>query len=586
MKKINLIFSMLVLALIFSSCEKTLDPDEETEDNTTTGAIITHSANISANETWKSTSTHVIESTIYVDNATLTIEPGTTIKFKSGTSLYFGYSDPATLLAQGTSTLPIIFTSYAPSPSAGDWDHLYFADQASPNSVMTYCTVKYGGGYNSTGSEIYLYDSKITINNCTITNSEHYGVKLNDEASFVSFVNNSLSNNGNHPISMYANYVHTIGTGNIITGTTSNYGILVNADTYEQADETWLAQTSPYVIDGYIYIEKNSSAKLTIAPGAALAFTDGSGMYVGYSSDSYGTLIAEGTATNPITFTSSAASKSAGDWNHIYFDHGANNCKFNYCKFEYGGGYNSTGAMLNINEAIVTVKNSTFENSLHYAIKLDDEASFNEFSGNTFSYNSDYPVLIYANYVHTIGTGNVYNTNLGILVESDNIDQQGEITWKKQSCAYCLSGSTYLGSTSGTTLNIEAGTNIKFNSDASLYIGYTSGTYGRLIAEGTSTEAITFTSAAPSPSKGNWGQIYFDEGTMTGTIMDYCNISYGGGYNSSAGNLLINNCGANVTISNSDISHSEHYGIHVYSCNPTLTNNTYSNNPDGDVQVD
>ena len=83
--------------------------------------------------------------------ATLTIEPGVTVKFDSGKSLIV----EGTLVAQGTSSDEITFTSSAASPAAGDWGYIKFTGSSVPasfdgngdyssGSIMEYCTAEYG----------------------------------------------------------------------------------------------------------------------------------------------------------------------------------------------------------------------------------------------------------------------------------------------------------------------------------------------------------------------------------------------------------------------------------------------------------
>jgi len=547
---------------------------------------IEHSGTIESDETWIG-DVHLISSNLYVDGAILTIEPGAVVMFAAGAGIYLGYHSGfsgATLLANGTVDKPITFTSAGTTKSAGDWDYFGFYDGASTVSSMQHCLVEYGGGYSENYGMIHITGSSVSIENSIFRYSESFGFSLGDDGFFQSFTMNTLNDNGSHPISIYANHAHTIGTGNTIT---TDKGILVKNDDIEQENAIWLKQTCPYILSGNIYVESTTAAKLTIMPGVEVQMGNGAAIYMGYHSGTFGTLIADGTADERILFTSSAPamSKSPGDWDMLAFYGGAGtSSSMAYCDIEYGGGYSEHYGMIFVEESGVSISNSTIKNSLHKGITLRDDGSFTAFTDNTLESNAKYPIEIYSNWVHTIGTGNTFSTGPGIFVKGDDMEQS-DVTWLKHNVPYILDGNHYIESSAGANLTIESGTTVKFTESAAMYVGYHTGTFGNLIAIGEAGNEILFTSGAASgfEAPGDWDGLWFYDGTGSGTKLDRCIISYGGGYSANSGNLNIRNETAGIpVISNCQIKYSSAWGIYLgNNANPQLTDNTFTGNATG-----
>ena len=145
---------------------------------------VTVSGNITSNTTWTSNNTYLLSGTVYVDSGiTLTIQPGTIIR---GNDLIANSSlivkKGGRVIAQGTSTNPIVFTSNKPigSRTVGDWggvillgratmnqgvgfieglaaisDHQYGGSDDNDNSgILSYVRIEYGGYVFAQNKEI------------------------------------------------------------------------------------------------------------------------------------------------------------------------------------------------------------------------------------------------------------------------------------------------------------------------------------------------------------------------------------------------------------------------------------------------
>ncbi len=125
-----------------------------------TGQTITLQGRISADTTLKKGNTYILKGLVYVvGNKTMTIEAGSVIKGS------FSGSDVAALIitrgskiiANGTATDPIIFTSASPNPQSGDWGGIVICGKASINATFNGTANTYqveGGVDNANGDGI------------------------------------------------------------------------------------------------------------------------------------------------------------------------------------------------------------------------------------------------------------------------------------------------------------------------------------------------------------------------------------------------------------------------------------------------
>lgn len=114
--------------MIKASCEVTVIPSN--------GQQITVTGDITSDTRWYSNARYFLSGFVYVkNNATLTIEPGTIIKGVSGTKGSLIIERGSKIIARGTETKPIIFTSDKPKGQRGygDWGGLVICGKAPTN---------------------------------------------------------------------------------------------------------------------------------------------------------------------------------------------------------------------------------------------------------------------------------------------------------------------------------------------------------------------------------------------------------------------------------------------------------------------
>ncbi|MCD4820318.1 MAG: right-handed parallel beta-helix repeat-containing protein [Candidatus Cloacimonetes bacterium] len=490
---------------------------------------------------------YVIGGNVTVNNGeTLTIEEGNTLKFETNFYLQvFG-----ALIANGTSTNHISFTSNQQTPAPGNWKYIFF-NGSDPGTILNYCNISYGG---VSAANIYVYNSgnNVTISNCIIENSGTLGIYVY-LSSYPNISDCTIQNNNSYAIQTPANNVKNItGTMNI-TGNVNN-SIFVEAGTIYTG--TWLNHNVPYVIDGDITI--NNGDTLTIEEGNTIKFNEGKQLQV------IGALVAEGTELKHITFTSNQEIPNSGYWKYIYFNSADPGCSLSYCDISYGG-ISSGNIILNNSGNNVTISNCLIEESGTIGIYAYNNSNPN-ISDCTIQNNDNYAIRTLANSVKNItGTmniaGNEYNS---IFVDAETIYTG---TWLYHNVPYVIGGDVTIND--GNTLTINEGNTLKFNGSFHLQV------LGTLIADGTDANHITFTSNQEIPNTGDWRYIYFN-GADAGCSLSYCEISYGG---SSTANIYINNSNNNISISNCEIKESANSGLYLANnSNPTISNSVINNN--------
>ncbi|RLI47212.1 hypothetical protein DRO69_01155 [Candidatus Bathyarchaeota archaeon] len=139
------------------------------------------------------------------------------------------------------------------------------------------------------------------------------------------------------------------------------------------------------------------------------------------------------------------------------------------------------------------------------------------------------------------------------------------------------------------TLTIEPGVEVRFGGNFWLIVN------GKLIANGTPDNMITFTSNKHQPQAGDWGSIIFSNRTLQSTLA-YCSVKYAtNGTTIENGNVEIKNCEIStnlqngitieegtVVIRNNEITNNIQSGIHVTGDNQvTIQDNTIRSNANG-----
>jgi parallel beta-helix repeat protein len=492
---------LLLIAIFITSCDQLLENEDETLENAITGDIV-------ANTTWDEDE-YIIDGYISISNATLTIAPGTIVKFTENSCLYV--STGGGLIADGT-TEKITFTGT--ESEEGWWNSLVFeANAVNANCQLINCEIMYGG---SGASGMIVVYNNATIKNCTISHSASDGIYVAEQKTPV-LKDNTITDNAKSPVNLDFSSIGILDTaGGSWSGNSQNY-IAVRSINELTTDATLRPMGIPFrFVDGRYWI---TDAVLTIKPGVTIEMGEGTDLQARTAAG----ILALGTSDSVITLTGVVAQK--GYWHYVGFNADAVNadCHLNYCVIEYGGdidGDDNGDALLQIHNNAV-VENCIIRESSAYGVRLHPEAH-PTFVGNTVTANAKAPVIAVTDNANSLqlGSGSFGGNDEDYILIETYTDLARNATWLNLGIPYRLDGFHVVGV--NKTLTIAPGTTIEMAAGATLRIDTGAG----LIADGTN-DTITFT--ASTKQAGWWNDIEFvDNINSANCQLKNCIIEYGG----------------------------------------------------------
>ncbi len=529
---------------------------------------------------------HIITGDVFIEGATVTVSAGARIKFAGNTGIYCAASRTpnSAFIAEGTREKPIIFAADSSINSLGSWNSIGFYEGTSPQSGFNFCKIYDGGGDNSQGATIVIDNSQIGIENSIISGSKKKGIEITGYGAFRIFEQNQIFGCKSNPIVLPVNAVYTLGSGNIIQ---AEPGILVSGDHLDVARAVWQNQGSPFLINKTISVGSENGTTLQINAGVKLKFARNAGLVVS-GAQTPGILITRGLPDDPVVLTSDLdpSIQDYGDWGHLIFNSGnGGQNKLSNSIIEYGGGQADTSGMIIVNNCSVSIDSCTIRYAGNKGLLLNKHAFFTSFTHNTITKCRNYPLSVSGNYAHTIGKDNSFLTATGIEINGDTYTHSDE-TWYPQTCPYIIDGELIIGSAEGSRLTVAPGTNLFFTGNSGIKVGYPSGNKGFFKAVGTATNPVIFTSLAPSDQQipGQWQGIFFYVGTMNGSVIQNCILTYGGGFSKDSGIITCMDTPDSIPeIADNKIQYSASWGIYLIgTAHPTLQQNNYFSNQEGD----
>ncbi len=295
---------------------------------------------------------------VFDADQTVTIAPGTVFIMEPESYFYWGWrNDPATVFMQGTEEAPILFCGASKGP--GVWRGHEFLGGVINGSVLQHVRIEDAGFEDRPGLLIATEGPALSVENTTILNSQGPG-----------FIINALPESSTNLVSSGNAWPGTAngatGVTNLPTGDyTGNDDDRIYYDSLHNGQLVFKDLGVPWAQIQTVVTLDAPNALARFEAGVEVQFCDGCYIRSGWRSDP-GLFVVEGTAANPVVFTSSSENPSPGIWNGIELLSGTDPMtSIDHAVIEWAGTMDF-GAIYVSGPASIT--NTTIRNSAGYGI--------------------------------------------------------------------------------------------------------------------------------------------------------------------------------------------------------------------------
>ena len=513
--------------------------------------------NIEEDAEWSGTIRISSDLTVRQD-AVLTIKPGTNIVFEPDASLEIGWnSNGSTIFAEGTADKPIRFCGKVSEP--GYWGGVIVGGNVTSDSTMKHVLIADAGG-----EEVALeLNQGITLENVQVRGSGADGVwatDFDDDSAIL-----SVDGAEGFPVVLLEDEaVDHFPLGGSFEDNEDNRVAL--RMTIVDSDTMFSEVGIPYFQEKNLQIREGASAEYEA--GVDYQFAADTTLEVGWNSNEAEFLVM-GTEDAPVMFHGSAS--SPGYWGGIIIQRNVlTTSSIEHAVIADAGGQdtdalnikavielsdllltgNETGAYIQEQGLKASSKNLNITETDGLPLTVEPGAAITLPEGGDYTGNETDRIEIVAGSFEKVGT--IPNLGVPYLIS-------GDITTRTDS-----------------ELILSAGTTFIMAADTHLEIGWNSN-IAKFTAVGTEAEPIVFIGAVEEP--GSWEGITIGRNVTSDSVLEYVNISHGGG-DSSANLWLLQ---TEVDITDCVITESATYGMSIegddtaaadYAADNDLTGNT------------
>jgi hypothetical protein len=333
-------------AVVMSGCSSSSSSSSDTDAGTDagtpvvsqcttpTGAPITHTGEVKADETWSADSVHLVPNDFNV-LANVTIAPCAQVQIGASVTITVGAG--ASIKGEGTASQAITIGAQDPSKpwstirTIGGFVRLAYATvsdggQPASNAVPNTVGAFFGQTSTNTGAVTTAY----SFDNVTIQGSHSDGIVLSGVDIDAASTALTITGAAQFPVRIGGAEMGSVPSGKYSGNGTDAILVMGGVNETIKTNITIHDPGVPYQIgDGTggadLRISSGTStvATVTIDPNVTLAFKKGGALYVEFADTSKpatGALVAKGADKQPVTFTSAESPKAPGDWVGVAFN--------------------------------------------------------------------------------------------------------------------------------------------------------------------------------------------------------------------------------------------------------------------------
>lgn len=304
----------------------------------------TEHSSVTADETWTAEgSPHIVTENLTIpEGVTVTLEPCAEVRVKENVWI----SVDGHLVGQGEPSRKILITAADAAP----WLSLEVTD---PGTItLAHATVE-GGGPDG-GTTYAMIDARgdqpapaaptLSFDHVTVRDSSGYGVSLRGNAAFSPDSRDLvITGSADAPLRLLPRLATNIPTGDY-TGNAIDRFIVENevGGNIDVEDVTFPNRGVPYQIGGPKTLPElvvgPAPYTLTIEPGVSLLFLPAGRLTADVDGAVGGSIMALGTAEDPIIFDSASDAPVPGEWMGIWIEHVSNGTRFDNVVIRNAGG--------------------------------------------------------------------------------------------------------------------------------------------------------------------------------------------------------------------------------------------------------